>query len=451
MQPAIFRDMVFRSNGMSEDCLYLNVWTPARSGAERHPVLVYFYGGGFVAGDGSEPRYDGESMARQGIVVVTLSYRLGVFGFLAHPELSREAPYGGSGNYGLLDQVAALRWVHENIAAFGGDPKRITIGGESAGSISASALMASPLSRELIAGAIGESGSILGALPAVTLAEAEANGEKFAADVGASSIAELRARTAEQMLEAAGKFRGFPRTIDHYLFPKSPSEIYAAGEQAHVPLLAGSNSEESSYLGVLKSEPATLQGFRNAVERIYGSNADAVLKVYSASADGEPVLDAAQLLASDLFIALSTWKWVDVATKTGGKPTYYYYYTRQRPPLRPEFADMRGMAQPADADTQAPPRPPTRGAVHSAEIQYALGNLDLSPMYSWTPDDYKVSRAMQSYFAHFIETGDPNSSETPKWPTYATGQRMTLDVVPRAEPDTAVTRRALLDRLPSPR
>src|SRR5436305_1282535 len=170
MQHPVFGDMNFRSNGMSEDCLYLNVWTPAKKGNERLPVLVYFYGGGFIAGDGSEPRYDGESLARRGIVVVTLNYRLGVFGFLAHPELSREASYNGSGNYGLLDQMAGLRWVHENIAAFGGDPHRVTIGGESAGSVSVSALMVSPLSRGLIAGAIGESGSILGTLPAQPLA-----------------------------------------------------------------------------------------------------------------------------------------------------------------------------------------------------------------------------------------------------------------------------------------
>jgi para-nitrobenzyl esterase len=160
MQAPVFGDMGFRANGMSEDCLYLNVWTPATSGKEHLPVLVYFYGGGFVAGDGSEPRYDGESMATKGIVAVTVNYRLGVFGFLAHPELTKESPHHASGNYALLDQYAALRWVKENIAAFGGDPKRVAIAGESAGSISVSAQMASPLSKGLIAGAIGESGGI---------------------------------------------------------------------------------------------------------------------------------------------------------------------------------------------------------------------------------------------------------------------------------------------------
>ncbi|HEY5444802.1 MAG TPA: carboxylesterase family protein, partial [Pyrinomonadaceae bacterium] len=193
MQAPVFGDMGFRANGMSEDCLYLNVWTPAKSGKERLPVLVYFYGGGFVAGDGSEPRYDGESMATKGIVSVTVNYRLGVFGFMAHPELTKESPHKSSGNYALFDQNAALRWVQQNITAFGGDPRQVTIAGESAGSVSVSAQMASPLSKDLIAGAIGESGSILGTLSAVPLAQAEEAGVKFAKSIGANSLAELRA------------------------------------------------------------------------------------------------------------------------------------------------------------------------------------------------------------------------------------------------------------------
>src|SRR3954470_20590645 len=184
VQAPIFGDMNFRSSGMGEDCLYLNVWTPAKSAAAKLPVLVYFYGGGFVAGDGSEPRYDGESMARKGIVALTVNYRLGVFGFLAHPELTKESPHHSSGNYTLLDQSAALVWVRDNIAAFGGDPRKVTIAGESAGSIAVSAQMASPLSKDLIAGAIGESGSIMGALAPVPLALAEEQGVKFAASQG---------------------------------------------------------------------------------------------------------------------------------------------------------------------------------------------------------------------------------------------------------------------------
>src|ERR1700733_10613736 len=211
-------DYWFRSNGMSEDCLYLNVWTPAKSGSERLPVLVYIFGGGFQNGDGSEPRYDGESMARHGMVAVSVNYRTNIFGFFVHPELTRESPHHAAGNYGLLDQVAALQWVQSNIAAFGGDPKRVTVAGESAGSISVSALMASPLSRNLMAAAIGESGAMLSSLPPRPLADAEHNGVKFATAAGATTLATLRAMTAEQIQEAVTKAQGlrFSTTLDGY-------------------------------------------------------------------------------------------------------------------------------------------------------------------------------------------------------------------------------------------
>ncbi|MDQ3843550.1 MAG: carboxylesterase family protein, partial [Bacteroidota bacterium] len=230
MQLPVFGDMNFRSNGMSEDCLYLNVWTSAKSDKDRLPVLVYFYGGGFIAGDGSEPRYDGESMAQKGIVALTVNYRLGVFGFFAHPELTQESPNHASGNYALLDQSAALRWVQQNIAAFGGDPKRVTIAGESAGSVSVSAQVASPLSRDLIAGAIGESGSLLGALPAVPLQDAEQTGLQFAKAIGANSLADLRAIHADSLLRATSRFNTyrFSMNVDGYFFPKSPYAIYEA-------------------------------------------------------------------------------------------------------------------------------------------------------------------------------------------------------------------------------
>ena len=233
MQLNVFGDMNFRSNGMSEDCLYLNVWTPDPSADAKLPVLVYFFGGGFIAGDGSEPRYDGEQMARKGIVTVTVNYRLGIFGWLAHPELSAESPHHSSGNYGFLDQHAAIQWVRDNIAAFGGDPDRVTIAGESAGSASVNAQMVSPLSKDLIAGAIGASGGI-SVLRSRMLDEVEQMWVAFAKKIGAQSLAELRAIPAEKLLNLTEGMepRQFPSTIDGYFFPKPPVKILAAGEEA---------------------------------------------------------------------------------------------------------------------------------------------------------------------------------------------------------------------------
>src|SRR5919197_4027370 len=343
MQAPIFGDMNFRSDGMSEDCLYLNVWTPARSGRERLPVLVYFYGGGFVAGDGSEPRYDGESIAAKGIVAVTVNYRLGVFGFLAHPELTRESPHHASGNYALLDQSAALRWVRQNIAAFGGDPRRVTIAGESAGSVSVSAQMASPLSKDLIAGAIGESGSIMGTLPPVPLAQAEQTGAKFAADLGATSLAALRALGTQQIFEAAtrGGFASvgrFPITVDGYFFTEDPKATYAAGRQAHVPLLVGWNSEEMGWMALLRGKEPTPENYAQAVREQLGARAEEALKLYPASTRDE-VIEAATDLAGDRFIGYSKWRSSDMHVRTVGRPVYRYFYARPRPPMRPEMGD----------------------------------------------------------------------------------------------------------------
>jgi para-nitrobenzyl esterase len=441
-------DYWFRSNGMSEDCLYLNVWTPAKSGNERLPVLVYIFGGGFQNGDGSEPRYDGESMARKGIVAVTVNYRTNVFGFFAHPELTKESPHKASGNYGLLDQNAALHWVQRNIAAFGGDPKRVTIAGESAGSISVSALMASPLSRGTIAGAIGESGSMTTSLPPRPLAEAEQGGVKFAASAGAASLAALRAMSAEEIQEAAanGGVR-FSTALDGYFLPKTLPQIFAAGEQAKIPLLAGSNSEEQPARSVLRGAEPTPENFADAVRKLYGEHADQVLKVYAASTPDD-VVQAATDLASARFVGFSTWQWTELHMKTGGKPVYRYMYTR----VRPKFTPPQDQP-PASGDVEGGGPPPSpRGASHSAEIQYAMGNLDLDKRYAWEPEDYKVSEMMQSYFANFIKTGNPNGPELPNWPTYSSRtnyQRMRLDVEPRAEPEPERARYMVLEALSS--
>ncbi|AHM61943.1 carboxylesterase [Flammeovirgaceae bacterium 311] len=454
MQRPIFGDMNFRSDGMSEDCLYLNVWTSAKSDKERLPVLVYFYGGGFLAGDGSEPRYDGESMAQKGIVALTINYRLNVFGFMAHPELSKESPHGASGNYGLMDQQAALRWVQQNIAAFGGDPSRVTIAGESAGSYSVSAQMASPLSRDMIAGAIAESGSLLSLQPITPLAEAEKAGATFAKSVGANSLAALRAMPAEQLLEATAKPETprFSAVLDGYFFPSSPVEIFERGEQAKVPLLAGWNSEEMNYRALMGQEAPSPENYRKTVQKLYGDRAEEVLKLYPGTTEAE-VLQSATDLAGDRFIGYSTWKLIDVHASTSNQPVYRYYYTRPRPAMRAEMGDAApGLAGGVvkSTDQNAVKLPPAQGAVHSAEIEYAMGNLSTNTVFAWTPEDYKVSETMQRYFANFIKTGDPNGPGLPKWPAANAedgGQVMYIDVNTEAKPDQTRTRYQLLEQL----
>lgn len=420
MQKKIFGDMLFRSSGMSEDCLFLNVWSPAKSSAEKLPVLVYFFGGGFVAGDGSEARYDGESMAKKGIVTLTVNYRLGVFGFLAHPELTKESPHHASGNYGLMDQNAALKWVQQNIAAFGGDPKRVTIAGESAGSISVFAQMASPLSKNLIAGAIGESGAMIKPTAApITLAEGEKKGIAFAEKANATSLTALRALSADALLDAAAQPGAFSvsATVDGYFLPKLPVAIFAAGEQAHVPLLAGWNSTEVPFQALMGGEAPTPENYLNKLKQLFADRADEVLKLYP-GATSEEVINSATALASDRFIVYSTWKWLDLHSKTGGKPTYSYIFSKPKPPMNSEFANATpGLAggitkniSPIVSKPQA-----AVGAPHAFEIEYAMGNLATNKVYAWTPEDYKISATMLQYFADFIKTGNPNGSGLPKW------------------------------------
>ena len=436
MQRPIFDDMVFRSDGVSEDCLYLNIWTPARSADERLPVLIYFYGGGLMAGDGSELRYDGESMARQGMVALTVNYRLNVFGFFAHPELTQESPHQASGNYGLLDQVMALQWVKENISAFGGDPDRITIAGESAGSMSVSAQMASPLAKDLIAGAIGESGALLGNLSAVSLSEAEQKGVAFAKLVDASSLTELRALSADKLLEATALSDAprFTATIDGYFLPKPVKEIYGAGEQAMVPLLLGWNSEEGSYRWLLGEKEPTPKNYAAEVKELYGDQTQEVLNLYPGSTQDE-AMQSATALASDRFIAYSTWKWGELQAQTSDQPVYRYYYERARPPVR---------SQEANAEAT-----PAQGAVHSAEIEYAMGNLPTNRVYDWQAEDYQVSAIMQGYFVNFIKNGNPNGTGLPMWPAMGSGeapQVMHIDVETKVKLDQHQKRYQFLDQ-----
>jgi para-nitrobenzyl esterase len=412
IQAPVFGDMGFRSNGISEDCLYLNVWTPAKRNTTGLPVLVYFYGGGFVAGDGSEPRYDGAAMARKGIVVVTVNYRLGLFGFLAHPELSKEASYKASGNYGLLDQAFALKWVNKNIAAFGGDPKKVTIAGESAGSVSVSAQMASPLSRNLIAGAIGESGSGIGALSAVPLAEAEKVGAEFAKNAGYTSLAQLRAASTHELYEAytESKRFGFPSVIDGYFLPKAMLEIFKAREQAQVPLLLGWNSAEIPGTAFTQG-PINQENLIKKVKEAYPNDWEEALKVYP-HGDAKEIEWAATNLASDRFIVYSTWKWFDAHRKNSNQAVYRYLYSKLRPPLVDKNLTP-GLAGGVQQGGNKMPEP--IGAPHACEIEYCMGNLDLVKDYAWTPDDYKVSETMLNYFANFIIKGNPNGDKLPEW------------------------------------
>lgn len=432
IQAPVFGDMNFRSDGMSEDCLYLNVWTPAKRSTTGLPVLVYFYGGGFVAGDGSEPRYDGANMATKGIVVVTVNYRLGLFGFFAHPELSKEASYKGSGNYGLLDQSLALKWVQKNIAAFGGDPKKVTIAGESAGSISVSAQMVSPLSRSLIAGAIGESGSGISALAAVPLAEAEKIGSDFATKAGYNSLAQLRAATTRELYEVYTESRrfGFPSVVDGYFYPKPMLEIFNAKEQAQVPLLLGWNSAEIPGAAFMQGKPLTKENFIAKVKEAYPKNYEEALKAYPHESDME-LQWAATNLASDRFISYSTWKWFDAHLSNSSQPVYRYLYSKLRPPLVDQSLTP-GLAG-GTVRNQGNPNPPRPiGAPHACEIEYCMGNLALVKDYQWTEDDYKVSETMMKYFANFIKTGNPNGENLPEWPSAKVGDKnppvMVLDV-----------------------
>jgi para-nitrobenzyl esterase len=455
MQLYPFGDMNFRSEQVSEDCLYLNIWTAASSPDDLLPVLVYFYGGGNIAGDGSEPRYDGEALARRGLVSVTVNYRLHVFGFMAHPELTAESPCDASGNYGYLDQVAALNWVRENIAAFGGDPQRVTIAGESAGSISVSILMCSPLSRGLIAGAIGESGAgIPPTLEPWGLTRAEERGSALGKALGATSLADLRAMPAMELLERAeekspGIWNG---TLDGYLLTKPLAETLSAGEQARVPLLVGWNSEEMGYAALMGGPDISDEAYIKVVRERFGAAADEILRLYPGSSPDE-LKRSATALAGDSFIAFSTWKWSDAHASTSDHPVFRYLYARPRPPMTPEFSDAvaalaGGVVRGAEAEASR--MPPATGAVHSAEIEYALGNLATNKVYAWTADDYALSDVMQRYFSNFVRSGDPNGAGLPAWPAINRSdppQVMILDVESRAVKEEHRDRYLLLERV----
>jgi para-nitrobenzyl esterase len=438
MQKLVWNDMHSRSNGVSEDCLTLNVWTPAKRNTKNLPVLLYYYGGGNIAGDASEPRYDGHTMAKKGIVVVTCNYRLNVFGFLAHPELSAEAPYKASGNYGFLDQQLALKWVKDNIARFGGDPAKITIAGESAGSIAVSYHMVSPLSRSLIAGAIGESGAgIRPTLEPQPLPEAEKKGIEFLTKAQLKSIAELRklpARDIYEMYDETGRI-GFPTVIDGYFLPKTLPEIYAAKQQAQVPLLLGWNSAESNAGAIMAGIAMTPENYTQRIKALYPAQYTEVLKLYPGNTEYE-VETSALALASDRFIGYSTWKWADLHAKNSTQPVYRYLYAKLRPTA---------------SKASSPVHRPALGAPHASEIEYCMGNLHLIHDWAWTPADHKTSETMNAFFANFIKTGNPNATGLPTWPsvsaTEPTPDIMLIDTNSQAQKASNDDRYRLQDKL----
>ena len=424
MQQERYDDMVFRDPGESEDCLTLNVWAPAGKPKGKLPVMVWIFGGGFAGGGTSEPRQDGEHLSRKGVLVVSMNYRLGIFGFFATQELAAEDPHHAAGNYGLLDELAAIEWVHRNIAAFGGDPDNVTIFGESAGSFAVSAQMASPLAKGLFAHAIGESGGAFASkelnFPPLEKFEKQ-NEDYFHSVLTDSSLAALRATNSADILKlATQKAPGKPRfgpNIDGYFLPESIPAIYAAGKQAHIPLIAGWNQDEGTSTIVKAPEKGTMDGLRATAVKEFGPRAEDFLKVYHASDDAE-ALRAAEDFSGDNFLVYSTWAWLEAHGKTGGSPVYRYLF-----------------ALPSPGD---PYHPVSAGAFHSDEIEYVFGNLDSRKGATFRPEDYKLSDLMQTYWTNFARTGDPNSDPAPHWPKYdAAGnwQVMRLSPDPGAAPD----------------
>ena len=422
MQLDIFGDMQFRGAGRSEDCLYLNIWTTATSTANALPVLIYFNGGGLMAGSGSEPRYDGSSIAKEGVIGVTANYREGVFGFFSHPDLTAASDYKGSGNYGFLDQVAAIKWVKENIAAFGGNPDRITIVGESAGSFSVSLLMCSPLSKNLIAGAMLSSGAEVMPNKPATQAEADSAGAATLKNAGIASLADAMAIDADSLQKILPP-RGMARLVlDGYFMSESADAVFEKGEQAQVPLLAGWNSLEAHPMQALQNQAPTLQNYKNALKAQFGDKTDEIFDAYGIKTDEDVMSQKGFDLVSDLFTGFPTWKVCDYHARTSTQPVYRYHYMHPRPKVSAKMGDKTGglaggvrekTAEEKKAESQQAAIAP--GAVHSADIEYAMGTLDTNEFYDWQEEDYAISKLFLSYYANFCKTGNPNGEGLPKW------------------------------------
>jgi para-nitrobenzyl esterase len=392
---------------ISEDCLYLNIWTSAKSSKERRPVMVYIPGGAFTGGSGDVPVYNGGNLAKKGSVVVTINYRVGIMGFFAHPELTKESNHHSSGNYGLLDQVAALGWIKRNIAAFGGDPARVTIMGQSAGAMSAHYLTASPLAKGLFIRAIAQSGSSNRSGPGEILASAEKIGIRFAEAAGATSLAELRAMPAADLMAAAkDEFRFLP-IVDGWFLPGSVDEIFAAGKQSDVAMLTGWVEDEGSYMDDYGQVP--VEEFQKRVEQQAGRFAETVLELYPASTGAE-CSKSQKLFARDLSM-VSMCLWAGKCAKTGSSDIYTYIFTHQQP-----------------GATKA-----RYQVFHSSELPYVFDNLNQSPR-PWTAEDRKIAEIMSAYWTNFIATGNPNGKGLPEWPTFQEAPKKTMELGDRMGP-----------------
>jgi len=387
---------------VSEDCLSLNVWTAANNASERRPVYLYIHGGAFREGSGAAPVYDGEGLAKKGVVVVTINYRLSMLGFLAHPELTEESPHQASGNYGLLDQVAALQWVRRNIAAFGGDPDKVTIGGQSAGGMSVHSLIASPLATGLFHRAIVESGgsSIGGGgitMATRNLADAEADGQKFAAAKGAETLAELRAMSWQTLTEpvpSAGRGMGggfrFSTIVDGYFMTASARETTVQGKQNDVPVLTGVNLGEIGGSMMGPSGPVTVDSYRSATQERYGELAEEFLRLYPATTDEEA--GAAQTQRSRDTSLVSMYLWSRERALTSKTPSFLYLWDHTLPG--------------PDAERY--------GAFHTSEVPYVMNTLYMSDR-PFTDADHSIADMLSSYWVNFAAGGDPNGEGLPEW------------------------------------